>query len=85
MKLMRATEFRREYFTEKSRPARSTIYRWIRKGKLPGVCQDGTYYVDLDEFEAQVKEQKTGADTTRKNNSKETLHILAKLKKIRGE
>lgn len=55
--LMKAAKYREEYFHESSRPAVSTIRRWINNGDLPGTVIGNVYYVDIS-----LTEKMTGND-----------------------
>jgi hypothetical protein len=46
MKLMTTTEWASKYFTANSRPAESTLARWMRQGRIPSRKVGGTRYVD---------------------------------------
>jgi hypothetical protein len=50
--LMLASQFARQYFTEGSRPSRSTLARWIERGDLPGRRIGSNHYVDVAQFRA---------------------------------
>lgn len=49
--LMKATKYREEFFHKDSRPAASTIRRWITNGDLPGTVIGNVYYVDISRSE----------------------------------
>ena len=50
MKLMKAHQFRREFFEAGSRPSKSQILSWIELGELPGLIIDDEPYVDIHNF-----------------------------------
>lgn len=46
MKLIRLEVFREGYFGEGSRPAMSTLRRWVDNGDIPGKRIGSSYFVD---------------------------------------
>lgn len=64
MRLTKLREFAKNFYTEGSRPAESTLRRHVDLGLIPGGQKvAGRYYVDLDEYSratnlrAQLAEQ----------------------------
>jgi len=62
VRLARLSEFRRNYFTEKSAPSVRTLRDQIEKNMLPGGYKDPTcrYWVDLDTYESAVRNAVNG-------------------------
>lgn len=85
MKLMKATEFRRKYYSDSTRPSRSTVYRWINNGTLPGLVLEGSYYVDIEAFEKMINHDKPPIEKEPRKLSKDTLLILARIRKIKDD
>lgn len=85
MQLMSPTEFCNKYYDDYSRPARSTVYRWLRDGKLPGVKIGRCMYVDIEKFEAQEFEGITPPTEPLKQYSKESLQLSHDIDKILGK
>jgi hypothetical protein len=55
--LMKIDEFLDRYYTPASRPARCTVWRWCRTGKLPSQRAGREYFIaktDADAFTGQV-------------------------------
>ena len=50
-RLMKTAEYADRYFCEGSKPAASTIRRWIENGDLPGERIGKVYYVDVGKLE----------------------------------
>lgn len=48
-KLIKITEFQKQFFAENSAPCRNTIKNWLRKGELNGSKRGKIYYIRLDE------------------------------------
>ncbi|WP_020682335.1 DNA-binding protein [Marinobacterium rhizophilum] len=48
--LMKASKYRENFFCDGSKPALSTIRRWIDNGDLPGERIGGVYYVNIGQL-----------------------------------
>lgn len=60
MKLATVEEYIERNFTERSRPAKTVVWRWIREGKLAAEKKGRRYYIPVDENGRPVHE--TGAN-----------------------
>jgi len=62
VRLARLSEFRRNYFTEKSAPSVRTLRDQIENNMVPGGYKDptGRYWVDLDTYESILRNAVNG-------------------------
>ena len=49
---MSISQFRKAFFQEGSAPDPRTVRSWVEAGTLPGRSIGGSYYVDVEAFEA---------------------------------
>lgn len=49
MKLIKLSQYRKQYFVEGSEPSLRTLKRWIVSGEIKGEILNGHYYVTVDE------------------------------------
>jgi len=53
-KLMKITQFQNLYFVAGSAPCTRTLRSWIASGELPGRKIGGSYFVDIEKYEAST-------------------------------
>jgi hypothetical protein len=49
--LVSIDEYLEANFSERSRPKKQTIWRWIRAGKIPALKMGRSYYIDPDKVD----------------------------------
>ena len=54
MLLIHVTKFIKRYFDDTSRPSRTQVQEWVKKGAIPGLLIDQDLYIDQDRFERML-------------------------------